>query len=98
MMNNLPISGSDIRAMLDQKMKDFGIQDIHVSWSEECIGKFRSLPDGPEKEALIDKGLLSLMLSLADVHIGKYTNVYPVADTPPMDPKVQEIINSVSIK
>jgi hypothetical protein len=99
-MINLPQTStkvSDIQDMIHQKMKEFGIEKIHVSWNEEWIGKLQSLPEGPVRDAEIESGLASFLLMISAHHDGDYEVVTCDDDIESFSSKANDIINSTRL-
>jgi hypothetical protein len=99
-MNNTFTPSPELDAVmksLDEYIADNKISHIHPSWHDDWVASLHGLPPDQQNIELV-KAYSSLLDSLRDVDAGNYTEVLPDGDDNPMDPAIQQFINSITIQ
>lgn len=97
-MNTPTVKMTPVREEFQQYVEKMGIRDIKPFWNPEWKAKIQSMPDSPERDIEIDKGIRALLDSMYAIDSRKYEVIDLAKDATPIDPKVQAIINNVNIE
>lgn len=62
-----------IHKELNERLSAMGCRNIHVTWDEEFTKRVHSLPMGPERTALVHKGLSNVHRMLVELESGDVT-------------------------